>query len=169
MQVIQLTQNPFPLSTLVDNLWFAPLQFNLLSGRPLSSDTSCKISVHRIWCSAACAQCLKNGRKRPGDYPDGASGFSAHGGTGLYHPEVDESPCSVTHIPEPAIKPSNSQVVVTTNVLLGLLPHTSLAFPKPSTDACLFPGFHTTMSPIILSTKLQFPRDQEGLCQETRQ
>lgn len=86
---------------------------------PLSSDTSCKFLFTEIWCSAAYAQCSRNGRERPGNYPNGSSGFSVHVNTCSCHPIVVESSCYVTYIPEPTIKPSNSQIVATTNVCLG--------------------------------------------------
>lgn len=76
--VIRLTQNPFTLSTLVDHLWFPPIQFILLTGCPLGSDTSCKSLFRELWCHAACARCSQNGRKRPGNHLNGSSDFRTH-------------------------------------------------------------------------------------------
>lgn len=92
--VIHLTQNPFTLSTLVDNLWFPPIQFNLLTGCPLGSGTSCK-SVQRTLVPCSLCMMLKEWQEKARQSPKRIQWFPHPCWFYLCHSAGNEPPCSL--------------------------------------------------------------------------
>lgn len=78
-----------PLHSLVDNLWFPPIQFNLLHGCPKGSDTSCKYLFRELWCHCSLCTMLKEWQEKAWQLPKWIQWFQ-------YPWSADESPCSVT-------------------------------------------------------------------------